>query len=353
MRNRPKLRYHFNNILIISGLCVLVNLGFNFTFYGISVVEFTKAILIGGISGLIIGSLEEFILRKKLRSFPFVGVVVVRIILYSLFLGIIILLFRGPDMGRQGDCLVSDCLLPFLMSEQFLRDGLFLVGSTFVAVFFLQVSIMIGQKNFLRYIFGAYHHPNLLNLVIMFVDLNGSTRIGERLGTVKYSQFIKDYFEDLTEAVLIYKASVHQYVGDEILLYWSVKAGIRRNACVDCFFYMKKILKERSGYYIKNYGFEPSFKGAIHIGIITETEVGTLKRDIVFHGDLLNTTSRMIGQCHNYQQELILSKRLVVQMELENKYRIKTLGEIILPGKKDEIHLIGVEEKASGKDKPD
>jgi adenylate cyclase len=40
----------------------------------------------------------------------------------------------------------------------------------------------------------------------------------------------------------------------------------------------------------------PEFKGALHGGNVVVSEVGKYKSEIAYHGDVLNTTSRMLGQ---------------------------------------------------------
>ena len=69
----------------------------------------------------------------------------------------------------------------------------------------------------------------------MFMDLRGSTAIAEKLGHHKYSEMMQSCFHDLTSIVINYKASIYQYVGDEVVLTWEKERGITNNNCIKAF----------------------------------------------------------------------------------------------------------------------
>ena len=60
---------------------------------------------------------------------------------------------------------------------------------------------------------------------------------------------------------------------------------------------MKRELKQKSKLYQDRFGLVPSFKAGIHIGKVTTGEIGKIKRDIIFTGDVLNTAARIQGLC--------------------------------------------------------
>jgi adenylate cyclase len=77
----------------------------------------------------------------------------------------------------------------------------------------------------------------------------------------------------------------------------------------------------------------------LHIGEATVGEIGVIKKDIVYSGDVLNTTSRIEGQCNNYDVNILLSSELLERMELNGEYRQIALGEISLKGKNEKVRL--------------
>ena len=52
----------------------------------------------------------------------------------------------------------------------------------------------------------------------MFIDLKDSTPIAEKLGTVEYFRFIRQFIEIVSTALLEYNGRIYQYVGDEVVV---------------------------------------------------------------------------------------------------------------------------------------
>ncbi len=51
----------------------------------------------------------------------------------------------------------------------------------------------------------------------------------------------------------------------------------------------------------------PEFKAGFHIGKVTTGEIGVIKKDIIFTGDILNTTARIQGLSNTYKVDIITS----------------------------------------------
>ena len=147
--------------------------------------------------------------------------------------------------------------------------------------FILQVNRKFGQGNLLKLIFGKYHTPKDENHVFMFMDLQGSTAIAERLGHNKYSQLMQNCFHDLTDIVLKYRASIYQYVGDEVVLTWDMIKGLQNLNCIKAYFAFERKLKDREKFYLKNFNTTPFFKCGIDCGEVTVAEIGEIKREII------------------------------------------------------------------------
>jgi adenylate cyclase len=176
----------------------------------------------------------------------------------------------------------------------------------------------------------------------MFLDLNSSTTIAESLGDEKYHALIRDFFADITNPILDNKGEIYQYVGDEVIVAWTLEDGIENNQCVRCFFDVKNRIEENKEKYLQRYGLVPSFKAGIHCGKVVAGEVGIIKRDITYSGDVLNTTSRILSMCKEFNAELIASFNLISNLNLSDNYIKQSLGSIRLRGKEKEILLTSV-----------
>ena len=177
----------------------------------------------------------------------------------------------------------------------------------------------------------------------MFLDMKSSTTIAEELGHIKYFELLKSYYFDLSDAIIKNEGEVYQYVGDEIVMSWKFSKGIKNNNCVNCFFDMKAALEKKKGYYLKTYGVHPEFKAGIHFGEVTIGEIGVLKKDIFFTGDVLNTTARIQSLCNKYSVEFIASKKLIEHLNLGKNYSLSALKTEKLRGKTKLVDLVAIQ----------
>lgn len=176
----------------------------------------------------------------------------------------------------------------------------------------------------------------------MFLDLNSSTAIAERLGDETYHGLLRDFFADITNPILENRGNIYQYVGDEVVVSWEYEEGIENATCINCFFDMKVQIQAQKEKYLQRYGLVPSFKAGIHCGKVVAGEIGIVKRDITYSGDVLNTTSRIQGMCKEFNEEVIVSADLVANLGLTNKFTTQLLGSIKLRGKEKELSLSSV-----------
>ncbi|MXV50269.1 hypothetical protein GS399_04740 [Pedobacter sp. HMF7647] len=104
---------------------------------------------------------------------------------------------------------------------------------------------------------------------------------------------------------------------------------------------MKESLASQAGKYEKRFGLVPSFKAGFHCGKVTTGEIGVLKKEIIFTGDVLNTTARIQALCNQFNSEIIISGDLLKTLG-PNSYKTKSLGESQLKGREEKIELFSV-----------
>ena len=116
----------------------------------------------------------------------------------------------------------------------------------------------------------------------MFLDMRSSTALAEQLGHVRYFKLLREYYNDLSDAIVDHYGEVYQYVGDEVVISWPSSLGLKSKNCIRCFYAMKERLRNRAAHYMKKYGVTPTFKAGLHCGKVTVGEIGALKKDIFF-----------------------------------------------------------------------
>ncbi|RDC64415.1 adenylate/guanylate cyclase domain-containing protein [Adhaeribacter pallidiroseus] len=205
--------------------------------------------------------------------------------------------------------------------------------------FLLQINTKLGPGELYNLIQGKYHTALEEKKIFMFLDINASTSIAEQLGDEQYHEFLKDFFADITNPILDNKGEIYQYVGDEVVVAWQYENGIENSQCLRCFFDIKQQIQHNRAKYLHRYGVVPSFKAGLHCGKVVAGEVGILKRDVTYSGNVLNTTSRIQSMCKEFKEEVIASADLLAELCLVNNFVAQTLGSIKLRGKEQEIVL--------------
>jgi adenylate cyclase len=213
--------------------------------------------------------------------------------------------------------------------------------------FYMQLKHFFGQDTLFNFLLGKYSKPVKEHIIFIFLDMKSSTTLAEKLGLESYYELLSDFFNDITDPVYFANAEVYQYVGDEVVFTWETDKGINNQNCIKLFFGIKKKVKSREQYYLEKYGEIPRFKAAVHLGDVISAQIGEVKRELIYNGDVLNTTARMQEQCNIFGQELIVSGHLLKALNLEDNYTSDKLDTIQLRGKERLVHLFGIKETLS------
>lgn len=226
-----------------------------------------------------------------------------------------------------------------LFSDQILLLTLYFFAVLSFTSFFREIDKKFGKGNLWKMLRGEFYYPKEENRIFMFLDLKSSTAIAESIGHIVYSKFIQECFKDLA-VVDQYDAELYQYVGDEAVLTWKTKKGLKNENCIRAFYAFKNRLQSKEELYLKKFGVTPDFKAGLHVGKIITAEVGEIKREIAYHGDTINTAARIQEKCNILGKELLLSKELKNSLSTTTKdFKFIYEGEILLKGKTQEIKL--------------
>jgi adenylate cyclase len=303
-------------------------------------------VILGVLNGVVLGLVGFYLERKLLRN-QGLGKVIVFKTLTSLSVLILMLallryVFFDPlifSPFKISGLTLSEESWPLV----FLLLGIYYSFMTLVISFVNQVNKKYGPGILIPLLLGRYRNPREEDRIFMFMDLKSSTATAEQLGHLKYSSFIRDCFSDINEVLYPFRAQVYQYVGDEIVVTWPEKEGIKNRFCIEFFFACKSQFAARSMYYMTEYGFLPEFKAGAHTGTVTTVEIGEYKRDIAHHGDTLNTASRIQGVCNDYNKTFLISKYLFEKVGIHSNMKTEELGLIPLKGKTTKVGLVSVE----------
>lgn len=307
---------------------------------------FIYTVVIGFIIGFFVGIIEPIFSKSKINKLPYSFILLIRAFIYFLIsiISVAAVLFSYLKItGFNLQDLGNPQKLELIKNNYFLTNLniLTILVIIFIATFVWQLNSFFGKGVLINYLSGKYHKPIVEERIFMFLDLNDATTIAEKLGSEKFSSFLRDFFNDIDIAITTSKGEVYQYVGDEIVVIWNTKYGLKDNNCISAFYSAVESIKSKEEYYKQNYGVIPNFKASFHIGEVTITEVGSSKKEIAYHGDTINTASRICSLAGTLKTNLLISKTLYEKLDLNSSIKLIDLGKHSLKGKEEVIHVYG------------
>lgn len=300
------------------------------------------ALIIGIIIGTVF-SIVEFLFEKYLsKKLTIVMQILLKTVLYLVTLILLFSFIRWFFQYVQGGDIQANEKGWWKYNISLRVSALVFVIASF-NFSFLKIAIeKFGKKNFINILIGRYNKPREENRIFMFLDLKDSTSIAEKLGHLTYSHFIQECFYDLNILIKNFGAEIYQYVGDEAVLTWTWEKGLKNNNCILLFEAFLKQLESKRAYYESTFGVFPTFKAGVHGGEIIMVEVGTVKKEIAFHGDVINTAARIQSMCNTYSESLIISRIIKNQLTLNDSTQVVTLENLPLKGKQESIQLFAI-----------
>jgi adenylate cyclase len=197
----------------------------------------------------------------------------------------------------------------------------------------VEIGRLVGFGELRRLLTGRYIRPRQERRVFLMVDMKDSTAAAERLGDIRFHQLLNVFFRNLADAAYAHGAEIHKYIGDEAILTWTEDVALRGARCALCPFAVTQRIERAAGEYTSRFGFVPSFRAALHTGEIVAGEVGTMKREIAFTGDTLNTTSRLMGVARESGHDIVMSGDLAAKLHLPAGLTAVALDAVHLRGK--------------------
>lgn len=312
---------------------------------------FTANLIVCVMAGLIGGVVTVNLMERWLRKYVFPRALFQMIIVYTVtallisFFGAVY--YYSEELGVSlFNPAVIEQIGPFFTEWIFIKNFFLWLIIVVVTLIILMVNDKYGPGVFPDYLMGRYFRPKHERRIFMFADIKNATGIAEDLEEEKYFNFLKDFFRDIAPAIVQTRGEVYQYVGDEVVISWKMKHGLKGGNAIQCYYSILKIINYKKQRYISRYGVYPQFKVGYHYGDVMVGEIGQIKREIVFSGDVLNTASRIQSLCNALDVGILVSKEFAdIQTKLPSRVIRIDLGEEKLRGKADEMELVTYQRK--------
>ena len=183
--------------------------------------------------------------------------------------------------------------LPFLLPV--------VIAFSIVGIVVMRTVHFIGIETLFHLTIGTYHRPVIQEKVLVFLDINNSTGLAERLGAIETKSLVGKFLFDISKPITDHGGEIYLYKGDGLIALWDWREGIKDNRilrAIDDVF--ATIARERREF-LQQFGVVPSFRVGIHGGEVVVSEQGDTKRAIGVYGTTINIAARMeeAAKTHN------------------------------------------------------
>jgi adenylate cyclase len=235
-----------------------------------------------------IGLFEEFYVQslrgRWIRSIhPLLSILIYTIVVVILFLlatNLSHLLLR-----RIYDLPVAYNRLPVVLPR--------VVMMAVVGIVVMRAAHFIGIETLLHLMIGTYHRPVIEQKVFVFVDINDSTGLAERLGDVQIKSLVGKFLFDISKPITDYGGDIYLYKGDGLIAIWDWREAIRKNKLLRAIDGIFDCVEREHATYQRQFRVAPTFRIGVHGGDVVVSEQGDTKRSIGIYGITINIAARM------------------------------------------------------------
>ena len=251
-----------------------------------------RPVEIGVINALLIGAavgvFEEFYVQslrgRWLRSMhPLASVIIYAGVVTAIYL--VATHLSHLMLGRWDDLPITYRRLPILIP--------LFIGFSIVGIAAMRIVHFVGIETLFHLMVGSYHRPVLQHMVLVFVDMNGSTAIAERLGPLETRSLIGKFLFDISRPIVDHGGEIYLYKGDGLIALWSWNKAVGGNSVLRAVDAMFAGVSREEAEYRRRFGVVPEFRVGIHGGRVVVSEQGDTKRSIGIYGDTINIAARM------------------------------------------------------------
>ena len=258
--------------------------------------------------GIVLGILYTYVYPHLYRSKGFVQNLFIRFVIFFIVaISIFFCLYRTTDLS-------------LILNGNKISILIYMIVSEIVIGLLILTRRNLGDNYFVNTILNTYRNPKGEERVFMFLDMQDSTPTAEQLGYLTFSRYMQDCFYYLSDVVLKNGGEIYQFVGDEAVITWRVKNNFDDKKCLDLYFDYADYLKKKEEYFKTHYNIVPVFKCGIHRGVVSTALVGDYKKEIAYHGDVLNLCSRLQVFCKKTEHYVIISETFYRLTENSENY---------------------------------
>jgi adenylate cyclase len=162
-----------------------------------------------------------------------------------------------------------------------------------VGIVVMRAVHFIGIETLFHLMIGTYHRPVVEQKVLVFIDINNSTALAERLGALKIKSLVGKFLFDISKPITNHGGEIYLYKGDGLIAIWDWVEAVPHDKILRAIDAVFAAVRREQSRYMAQFGVVPSFRIGVHGGDVVVSEQGDTKRSIGIYGSTINIASRM------------------------------------------------------------
>ncbi len=168
-----------------------------------------------------------------------------------------------------------------------------IVAFSVIGIVVMRAVHFIGIETLFHLMIGTYHRPVVEQKVLVFIDINNSTALAERLGALKIKSLVGKFLFDISKPITDYGGEIYLYKGDGLIAIWHWREAVRHDKILRAIDAVFAAVRREESRYTAQFGAVPAFRIGVHGGDVVVSEQGDTKRSIGIYGSTINIASRM------------------------------------------------------------
>ena len=212
------------------------------------------------------------------------------------------------------------------------------IAFSVIGIVVMRTVHFIGIETLFHLMIGTYHRPVIEEKVLLFLDINNSTGLAERLGAVQIKSLVGKFLFDISKPITDYGGEIYLYKGDGLIALWNWSEAIRGNRILRAIDALFASVKREQAAYQREFGVVPRFRIGVHGGEVVVSEQGDTKRAIGIYGSTINIAARMEEAAKAHNIACAISGD-VAEALADGEMRLQPLGDEQVKGISVEIPI--------------
>ncbi len=162
-----------------------------------------------------------------------------------------------------------------------------------IGIMVMRTVHFIGIETLFHLMLGTYHRPVIQKKVLLFLDINNSTDLAERLGAVRTQSLLGKFLFDVSKPITDHGGDIYLYKGDGLIALWVWREAVKGDRILRAIDAIFGAVRDEQVNYQRQFGVFPNFRIGVHGGDVVVSEQGDTKRAIGVYGSTINISARM------------------------------------------------------------